>query len=124
MQSALSPVIGRLSDTLDRKYVVAIPPLVAAVGAILSARATSMGMLIGGSVLWGVTLTTAPVLRAIATEIMPLKYRVYTNASAFVAGAVGGIVGSLAAGALVNGSSSGWRNIFWVSIIYIFFAVV
>ncbi|KAB5511604.1 major facilitator superfamily domain-containing protein [Coniochaeta sp. 2T2.1] len=114
MQSALSPLIGRLSDTLGRKYVAAIPPLVAAMGAILSARATSMGMLIGGSVLWGVTLTTAPVLRAIATEIMPLKYRVYTNASAFAAGAIGGTVGSLAAGALVNASPSGWRNIFWV----------
>ena len=36
MQSVLSPVVGRLSDVLDRKYTAAIPPLIACVGAIIS----------------------------------------------------------------------------------------
>lgn len=48
MQSVLSPIVGRLSDVLDRKYLCVIPPLVAFVGAVVSAKATSMSMLIGG----------------------------------------------------------------------------
>lgn len=42
MQSVLSPIVGRLSDVLDRKYLAAIPPLVAFIGAVVSAKATSM----------------------------------------------------------------------------------
>ena len=29
MQAVLSPIVGRLSDILDRKYLAAVPPLVA-----------------------------------------------------------------------------------------------
>ncbi|KAK5123388.1 hypothetical protein LTR85_002820 [Meristemomyces frigidus] len=39
MQSVLSPVVGRLSDVLDRKYLAAVPPLIAFVGAVISAKA-------------------------------------------------------------------------------------
>lgn len=42
MQSVLSPIVGRLSDVLDRKYLAAIPPLIAFIGAVVSAKATSM----------------------------------------------------------------------------------
>lgn len=48
MQSVLSPIVGRLSDVLDRKYTAAIPPLIAFIGACVCAKATSMTMLIGG----------------------------------------------------------------------------
>jgi hypothetical protein len=33
MQSILSPVVGRLSGVLDRKYLTTVPPLVAFIGA-------------------------------------------------------------------------------------------
>lgn len=42
MQSVLSPIVGRLSDVLDRKWLCVIPPLIAFVGAVVSARANSM----------------------------------------------------------------------------------
>jgi hypothetical protein len=35
MQSVLSPIIGRLSDVLDRKYLAGVPPLIALVGAVV-----------------------------------------------------------------------------------------
>lgn len=44
MQAVLSPFVGRLSDVLDRKYMASIPPLIAFVGAVICARATSMAM--------------------------------------------------------------------------------
>ena len=93
MQSVLSPFVGRLSDVLDRKYMAAVPPLIAFAGAVISARATSMAMLIGGGILIGVTLATISIVQAIPSEVLPLKYRALANGFAFLGGAVGGLVG-------------------------------
>lgn len=91
MQSVLSPIVGRLSDVLDRKYLAAIPPLIAFVGAIISAKATSMSMLIGGGILIGTTLSTIAIVQAIPSEILPLKYRALANGFSFMGGAIGGL---------------------------------
>ncbi|KAK6850597.1 hypothetical protein PG987_000231 [Apiospora arundinis] len=114
MQSVLSPLVGRLSDVLDRKYMASVPPLVSLVGAVMSAKATSMSMLIVGGILIGASLSTAPVIHAILAEILPLKYRTVANGLAFIAGALGGLVGSLGSGAVTNTNASGWRYIFWM----------
>ncbi|KAK3336331.1 major facilitator superfamily domain-containing protein [Cercophora scortea] len=114
MQSVLSPLVGRLSDVVDRKYLAAVPPLVAFAGAVVSARATSMKMLIGGGILIGTTLSTIAIVQAIPSEILPLKYRALANGFAYVGGAVGGIIGGIAAGALTNVDAGGWRYIFWM----------
>ena len=58
MQSVLSPIVGRLSDVVDRKYMAAIPPLIAFVGAVISAKAGSMAQLIGGGIIVGSSLLT------------------------------------------------------------------
>lgn len=91
MQSVLSPIVGRLSDVLDRKFLATVPPLIAFVGAVVSAKATSMSMLIGGGILIGTTLATISVVQAIPSEILPLKFRPLANGFAFVGGAVGGL---------------------------------
>ncbi|KAI1741260.1 major facilitator superfamily domain-containing protein [Xylaria scruposa] len=114
IQSVLSPIVGRLSDVLDRKYLAAIPPLIAFVGAVVSATAQSMPVLIGGGVLIGTTLSTISIVQAIPSEILPLKFRALANGLAFVGGAVGGLIGALGAGAVTNVSASGWRYIFWI----------
>lgn len=91
MQSVLSPIVGRLSDVLDRKYLASVPPIIAFVGAVISAKATSMSMLIVGGVLIGTTLSTISIVQAIPSEILPLKYRAVANGFAFVGGAIGGL---------------------------------
>jgi MFS family permease len=91
MQSVLSPIVGRLSDVLDRKYLASVPPLIAFVGAVISAKATSMSMLIGGGILIGTTLSTISIVQAIPSEILPLKYRALANGFAFLGGAFGGL---------------------------------
>lgn len=91
MQSALSPMVGRLSDVLDRKWMATLPPLVAFAGAVISAKATSMDMLIGGGILIGVTLPTIAIVQAIPSEVLPLKFRALANGFAFLGGAVGGL---------------------------------
>lgn len=91
MQSVLSPIVGRLSDVLDRKYLAAIPPLIAFIGAVVSAKATSMAMLIGGGILIGTTLSTIAIVQTIPSEVLPMKYRALANGFAFLGGAIGGL---------------------------------
>jgi len=91
MQSVLSPIVGRLSDVFDRKYLAAVPPLIAFAGAVVSAKATSMNMLIAGGILIGTTLSTISIVQAIPSEILPLKYRAVANWFAFVGGSLGGM---------------------------------
>ncbi|KAL2432918.1 hypothetical protein ABEF95_015775 [Exophiala dermatitidis] len=114
MQSVLSPIVGRLSDVLDRKYLASVPALIAFAGAVVSAKATSMSMLIGGGILIGVTLSTISIVQAIPSEVLPLKYRAMANGFAFLGGAVGGLIGVLGSGGVTNASPSGWRDIFWM----------
>lgn len=91
LQAVLSPIVGRLSDVVDRRYLASIPPLIAFAGAVMSARADSMSTLIGGGILIGVTLSTVSVVQAIPAEVLPMKFRPLANGFAFVAGSLGGL---------------------------------
>ena len=91
MQSALSPIIGRLSDVVDRKYLASVPPLIAFAGAVVSAKAQSMTSLIGGGILIGTTLSTISIIQAIPSEVLPMKHRALANGFAFIAGSLGAL---------------------------------
>lgn len=91
MQAVLSPIVGRLSDVLNRKWLAIIPPLIAFVGAVISAKATSMTELIVGGILIGATLSTISILQAIPSEILPLRYRPIAQGLAGIGGTVGGL---------------------------------
>ncbi|KAL6242222.1 hypothetical protein RBB50_010770 [Rhinocladiella similis] len=99
IQAVLNPIIGRLSDVLDRKMLVTLPPIIAFAGSVMSARAHDMNMLIAGGVLYGVTLATIGVVGTIPAEILPLKYRTVASGIGFLGGASGGLVAGLVAGA-------------------------
>ncbi|KAF2183900.1 MFS general substrate transporter [Zopfia rhizophila CBS 207.26] len=114
VQSVLAPMMGRLSDDYGRKWLAVVPAVIAFVGSILAARATSMTTLIGYSILFGPSLTSAAVIQSISSEILPLKWRSVSNGLAFVGGNFGGLTGSLAGGKLAGGGLHGWRHIFWL----------
>jgi MFS family permease len=91
MQSVLSPIIGRLSDLTNRKYLAAVPPIIAFAGAILSAKATNMTMLIVGGILIGTTLSTISIVQAIPSEVLPLRYRPVAQGLCAIGGTIGGL---------------------------------
>lgn len=91
IQAVLNPIIGRLSDVLDRKMLVAVTPLIAFAGSVMSAKANDMNILIAGGVLYGVTLATIGVVGTIPAEILPLKYRTVASGISFLGGASGGL---------------------------------
>lgn len=114
MQAVLSPIVGRLSDQFDRKWLMSIPPLIGLIGAVVAATAKSMPVLIGGVILIGVTLSTISIVQAIPSEILPMKYRAVANGAGFIGNAIGGLAAGLGTGAVTNISVSGWRNVFWI----------
>jgi predicted MFS family arabinose efflux permease len=91
MQAVLSPIVGRLSDVIDRRYLVSLPPLIAFAGAVISARAESLSILICGGILIGFTLSTVAIITAVPAEVLPLKYRALASGLGFVGGATGGL---------------------------------
>ncbi|KAF2117940.1 major facilitator superfamily domain-containing protein [Lophiotrema nucula] len=112
VQAALNPILGRLSDVVDRKMLVVIPPLFAAAGSFIGAKATDMNMLIAGSVLTGITLATNGVVTTIPAEILPLKYRSIANGIGFLGGSCGGLLGGFLGGVFCR-TPEGWRNMLW-----------
>lgn len=68
-----------------------VPPMISFAGAVISAKATSMIMLIGGGILVGTTLSTISIVQTIPSEVFPLKCRALANGFAFLGGAVGGL---------------------------------
>ena len=91
VQAVLNPILGRLSDVLDRKMLVTLTPLIAFAGSVMSARAHNMNLLIAGGVLYGVTLATIGIVGTIPAEILPLKYRTVASGISFLGGASGGL---------------------------------
>jgi hypothetical protein len=91
MQAVLNPILSRLSDVLDRKLLVAVPPLFAAVGSFIGAKSVNMVMLIAGNVLIGITLATIGVATSIPAEVLPSKYRSVANGIGFLGGTFGGL---------------------------------
>ena len=87
----MCPIIGRLSDVFDRKYLASFLLTVAFVGSIVSAKAESMNTLIGGGILIGVGLSSLGIIVAIPAEVLPLKYRAIANGANFIGGALGGL---------------------------------
>ena len=91
MQAVLCPILGRLSDVVDRKYLTASMICIAFIGSCISAKASSISMLIGGGILRGVGLATNGIIVAIPAEVLPLKYRAIANGANFLGGAFGGL---------------------------------
>lgn len=71
--------------------LVAVTPLIAFAGSVMSAKANDMNTLIAGGVLYGVTLATIGVVGTIPAEILPLKYRTVASGISFLGGASGGL---------------------------------
>ena len=71
--------------------IAIVPALLALAGSVLSAKATSMTDLIGGGILYGVSLATIGIVQTIPAEILPRKYRTVTNGISFLGGSTGGL---------------------------------
>lgn len=71
-----------------------------------------MNMAIAGEVVTSLSFGVQPLVHAVASEVLPRKYRPFAQAADNVAAALGGIVALLVGGAMTRNNPEGFRN-YW-----------
>lgn len=113
--SVTTPVVGRLGDRYDKGSVLVAVLLVFSVGAVVSALATSIGVLVAGRVLMGVAGGVFPLSFGIARDALP-PARVPGALSALSAVlGVGAGIGLPLSGVVVDRLDISW--LFWTALL-------
>jgi len=103
-----------LPPSWGRKWSLIIPNIGGIAGAIVSARATSMGMYIAGFCLGGVGFGSQGLILAVVSEVLPRKFRSWAQASANIMNALGSIFALAIGGYLVQSRPDGFRIYFYI----------
>lgn len=115
MTVVLSPIVSQAADYWGRRWLLVSLTALGAVGSIIVSRADSMGMAIAGFTISGFSYGAQPLLHAVASEVLPRRYRSWGQAADLVANALGGVTALLVGGALnrdSNPTSESFRT-FW-----------
>ncbi|KAK1080140.1 hypothetical protein LTR33_005793 [Friedmanniomyces endolithicus] len=113
--AALGAPVSQAADFWGRKWFVVGFTGAGCVGCLIALRAHSFGVVIGGQSIACLALGAQPLVHAIASEIIPRKYRSFAQASVNLASSTGGIIGILMGGALVRHSPQGFRVYFYIT---------
>ncbi|RVX68467.1 hypothetical protein B0A52_07890, partial [Exophiala mesophila] len=113
--AALSPPISQAADYWGRKWFVVGFTAAGFVGCLISSRANTFGVLIGGQSIGCLCMGAQPLVHAIASEIIPRKYRSHAQAAVTAAACLGGIIGILIGGALVRSTPQGFRVFYYIT---------
>lgn len=108
----LGPPVSQAADLWGRKWFLVITTGCGFVGAMIIARATSMGMAIAGQVILALAYASQPLLYAVASEILPRRYRPAAQGGLNIAIGVAGILALIAGSAMVVHYHEGFR-VFW-----------
>jgi MFS family permease len=113
--AVLTPLLGRLGDLFGRKRVLLAILSAVAVGSLLAATTTSLGLLIGARVLQGAAFGLFPLSIGVVRDELPAA-RV-TGAMAIVSGTLGagGGIGLVLAG-LVTTRGGDYHRVFWLAL--------
>ncbi|KAH6986962.1 major facilitator superfamily domain-containing protein [Ilyonectria destructans] len=106
------PPFSQAADLWGRKWFIIIGALCGFVGSIIIARSTSMGMAIAGEAICGLGFGTQPLLYAVASEILPRRYRPIAQGGMNVAINMAGAFGLLVGSVIIKEHSEGFR-IYW-----------
>lgn len=102
-------VVGRLSDIVGRRYFMIGGQLIGIIGSIVCARANSINMVIGGTVLSACAGSVQTLYPLLIQELVPNKYRSWGLAAIAmgVFPTIGG--GPIIARAFVQNTELSWR---------------
>jgi MFS family permease len=113
---AMLPLIGRLSDLLDRQRILLACLAIFVVGSAVTALAVELPVLVGGRVLQGIGGGgLVPATLALVADLWPADRR---GTPLGVVGAVqelGSVLGPLLGAVIL--AWSGWRTIFWANVV-------
>jgi EmrB/QacA subfamily drug resistance transporter len=120
--SVATPIAGRLGDMFGKKRLLVIALAVTSVGVLISAAANSLDLLLVGRVLQGLSPAVIPLAIGIIRDEFPSE-RVPTRIALISAMlGVGGGLGIVVAGPIVDHLSYHW--LFWVPLVVIVVATV
>jgi MFS family permease len=108
----LGPPVSQAADLWGRKWFLVITTACGFVGSIIISRATSMGMAIAGQVVLSLAYASQPLLYAVASEILPRRYRPAAQGGLNTSIGVAGIIALIAGSAMVANYHEGFR-VFW-----------
>lgn len=110
---ALSLPLSQAADYWGRKWMIIVPSLLAIAGFLIISRAHSIGMLLAGLCVSGPAIGTQTLFNAIASEVVPRKYRAAAQASLGATTGVGGLLSVVMGGLLMRGGNPAHFRIFW-----------
>lgn len=102
-------VVGRLSDITGRRNFIIVGQSFAVIGSIICAKANSIDMIIGGTVLTGVAGAVQQLYPLLTMELLPNKHRFWGQAMVSVSVLPTLGFAPAIARALVVHTSLGWR---------------
>lgn len=113
--SVFTPIIGRVGDKVGKERMLVVALAALAVGSLLAAVATSVGVLIVARVIQGVGGGVLPLTFGIVRDEFPREKVAGAIGTAAALLAVGGGVGLVIAGPLVEALDYHW--LFWIPMI-------
>jgi MFS family permease len=113
--AALGVPVSQAADYWGRKWFVVGFTACGAVGCLIASRAQSFAVVLAGQSIACLSLGAQPLVHAIASEIIPRKYRPFAQTAVNLASGTGGAVGVTMGGALVRSSPQGFRVYFYIT---------
>lgn len=110
----LSTPLSQAADFWGRRWLMIILSAIGFVGCIILASAHSMAVAILGATIGSIGGGTQSLVHAIASEVLPRRYRMAGQAALNTGSALGGLVGLLAGGAFTKGNPNGFRAFFYL----------
>jgi EmrB/QacA subfamily drug resistance transporter len=120
--SVFTPIVGRLGDMWGKERMLVATLLALAVGCVLSAVASSIGLMIAGRVIQGAGGGLMPLSFGIIRDEFPQERVAGAVGTLAALTAVGGGAGIVVAGPLVNALSFHW--LFWIPTIVLVLATI
>lgn len=102
-------LVGRLGDIIGRRYFLIGGQLCGFIASVLSAKATSINMLIAGSVILGLANTSQLTFPFVIQELVPNKHRGYAQAVMIFCVVPFAGFGPVIARSLIENTELGWR---------------
>jgi MFS family permease len=121
----LSPPFCQYGDLWGRKWIVSVSMLCGFIGSIVASRADSMGTVIAGYCIIGISFGAQPLLHAICSEVLPREKRPLAQACINGTAGFGGFLGVVIGGSLLrHGDFSKYRIYLYIDAAFFFVAAI